>query len=195
MRNYVLISFSILISFFQLVSAQQQEDAITEKYLENQEVSGDFTLMQEELTWYKEHPLRINQAGADELMRCPLIGASKAIAMMDHRKKYGDFISIHELQVIGFDAEEIVALAPYISLVPGIRQQFENKKQQLKLGQVQILSSTKFKQQTELPKGALGNDLYHNIRFRYHLPGSYSFGITLEKDAGEKYLNPLPDFV
>ncbi|MBS3915206.1 MAG: helix-hairpin-helix domain-containing protein [Bacteroidetes bacterium] len=173
---------------------EEAKEAI-EKWLENSESEGDYSQLMEELLFYTEHPIPLNQADYDELVRCPLISPAQAISIINHRNKFGVFIHIHELQVLGFPPEQIIILLPFITLQPDFKENITRWKELISLGKIQSFTTVKRKTPTELPQGSMGNTLSQSLRFRYYLPNYFSMGFSMEKDPGEKYWNRGPDFI
>src|SRR5688572_30521409 len=99
-RVFLAISLLAFSGFCRAQIPEEARDAV-EKYLENTETDADFTQMLDELTAYLERPIRINSATLDELLRFPLISPVQALAIIQHRQKYGLFLHLHELQVAG----------------------------------------------------------------------------------------------
>jgi hypothetical protein len=164
-----------------------------ERYLENTETNSDFTQIYDELAIWFERPIRLNQITLDELLAFPLLDPGEAIAIINHRNTYGYYLSINELQVVGFSPDLIKAIAPFVVLDLGVVQQMQGLGQKLKVGQGEFISTFKYKSPV-VTTGYAGNQLGQNLRLRYSLPGAYSFGFSAEKDAGEAYWNNGLDF-
>jgi hypothetical protein len=95
------------IGFFWLYTSVAQTDPETQKIIErriefigeNLEDSDlDLTVFLEDLYFFIENPLNLNEATFDELIRLHLLSDIQIIALLDYRKKYGQFISIYELE-------------------------------------------------------------------------------------------------
>ncbi|MCC7298229.1 MAG: helix-hairpin-helix domain-containing protein [Bacteroidia bacterium] len=167
---------------------------VVEKYLETIDTDADFTQSQEDLQFYLDKPISINYASIDDLLNFPLLNTQQAIAIINHRNKYGLFLHVNELQVLGFSKELITAIQPFINVNLSANQQFISFVNHLSLGTVQMVNTNKLKTGSEMPDSMLGNGFQHSFRYRYSLPGMYSFGFSAEKDPGEMYWKKGPDF-
>jgi hypothetical protein len=197
MAKKIKILFCIFLFGLSVRCSAQLPDEVrdaVEKYLENIETEADFTQWIEELTAYLDKPINLNQATLDELLRFPLITPTQAVAIVDHRIKYGLFLHLHELQVLSFSAEQIRAISEFVSLEKSAQQHFQDLKHQIKIGEVQAISTVKLKYPVQNTDTFLGNNSSQNLRFRYSIPGLYSIGISADKDPGEAYWNKGPDF-
>jgi DNA uptake protein ComE-like DNA-binding protein len=90
-----------LISFGQEKSevVQQRIEFIAEQ-LETEEI--DLTNIIEQLNYYFDHPLNLNSALAEELEELNLLSSVQINDLLLHRKAYGKFISIYELQSLEY---------------------------------------------------------------------------------------------
>lgn len=164
------------------VSTLQDDDEISEDQFEN-------------LTHLLSHPINLNKASAEDLRFPGILTEDQINNILEHRTRFGPFISILELQSLpSLDAEQLRKLLPYIrirdpstelnqSLLSRIKNEsdtyvllryesgFENRKG--------FSSSTKSEQRFQ---GGTGKSYF---RFRSSKPGDFSFGITSENDAGE----------
>jgi comEA protein len=61
--------------------------------------------------------VNINTASADELMRLPGVGASRAMAIVAYRTKHGSFGKVEDLaRVKRFGRKTLIKLRPYLSV-------------------------------------------------------------------------------
>lgn len=191
------IVYLLLLAFTGISARAQMTEEVRdliEKYLENSETTADFTQVLEDLTAYLNKPVYINRANAEELMNFPLLSASEAAAIIQHRSLYGAFLNLAELQVLGFTTDKIKTIQPFVSLETDINSKLHDLKKELKTGSSMAVYNCKFRQPQILPDSSLGDGLQMNLRLRYSIPGKYSIGLTAEKDPGEAYWNKGPDF-
>ena len=88
-------------AFSQNVQENPLVSAIIEDFLENSDSENfDFNTVFENLSYYYNHPLDINSATEQELRDLIIISESQINAFIDHRNKFGKFLSIYELQTI-----------------------------------------------------------------------------------------------
>lgn len=189
---------SIIIFLFTtgILYAQQTDhtEDIIEKYTENTETSADYSQIQEELDAYLSKPVNLNTASMEELMRFPLLSPAGAVAIIGHRNSYGPLIHISELQVVGFSAEEIQLLAPFVTVEKDMKMQLHDLGTALRKGDFLWVNTAKIKSPNTLPDSVLGDPLNYSMRFRYSKPGIYSTGFSVDKDAGERWWHKGPDF-
>lgn len=169
-----------------LVSAAQEE---SHEQSWEQQAADQGTL--NAMEW--EAPLRrkysVNSITAEELSSLELLNALQVRAFISYRQKFGDLISLMELQAIpGWDPETVRKLLPHLTLqseqplAPLLRQRFRE-------GQHRFLYrwSDNSRNDSAVFKG--GSHLFsHRFQFRNLL----QLGFTAEKDAGEK---KIPDHV
>lgn len=171
-----------------------------ERYIETSTDQIDIQQFASDILYFFDNPVNLNKASADDLFRAPFISNFQAIDILNHRKKFGDFLSIYELQVLeSFTLQDIQTILPFVSItaatVPfSFRDVLQN-------GSHQILTLA----ETNRPRnrGSLiadtiptnsdqayytGNTIYNNFRYRFDYKKYISLGLNAEKDAGEPFL-------
>ncbi|MEN9511288.1 MAG: hypothetical protein RLZZ370_1107 [Bacteroidota bacterium] len=180
-----------------------------ERFLEQQGSGADFTEISDELSALYQQPININRAGIDELLACPLLDAQLVLGLIEHRRKFGALVHVHELQLIqGFSRELITALQPFIRLETMGERGWKNLKTYWNQGSVEALSYTWFQQGNLDPRfelkdtgvnrdrAFLGDPIRSSLRLRYYKTGVYSLALTAEKDPGEPWWQSNgPDFL
>lgn len=176
---------------------QQQLENIAENS-ENEE--ADYSDLLEGLTFYKEHPINLNNTNKEELQRLIFLNDIQINYLLSHIEKNGKLITIYELQGInGFDLQTIKKILPYVRVTDnfnsanfGIKEMFRSGQNVVQLRYAQILEKqTGF---SPIDSAALFNSpnsryigspqkLYARYRFTYGT--NVSWGITAEKDQGE----------
>lgn len=168
---------------------QQQLESLAE-FSEN-ELEDDAIL--QDLAFYKDHPLNLNAAGADDLHPFSFLSALQIQNFLAYRKALGSIISIYELQAVpGWDLQTIRKLLPYISIRQpvGFSRSFLPR---LTGGSHYMLMRTsrtleKVKgYDTSLANHYLGNPGYLLFRYQYKYNNLLQYGFTAEKDAGEQF--------
>ena len=184
----------LIFACFSRLNAQTENELINqfiERYIENTTDEVDIQQFTSDLVIYLQNPLDLNKATASELLAVPFFSSFQVSEILEHRKTFGNFICIYELQVLpSFGTEVIKNIIPFISL----------KTQTLKIGDVreiweqgshQFLTLTA----TSLPrkKGALirdtltyltvnhylGSGVYSNLRYRFDYGRLVSYGINM----------------
>jgi len=150
------------------------------------------TIFIEQLHELSENPVRINSADVSELARLFFITDFQINSLIDHIKESGDIVSIYEIaSVPGFDRQLTEMMMPFISLSkkennnPG-KWKFRNN----------FLTNIIIKP-GESDTSSLGSAWKILSKYKFSF-GSFSGGITIEKDAGEKFFpgpQCYPDFI
>jgi len=173
-------------------------EQILESISEETDESFNFDAFLEQLADLQKHPLNLNKVTYDELLDFRLLTAKQADAIIRHRQKFGDFISIYELQAVPeMDLMTISRILPFVTVKGDIddyrlhsfRQLMSEGDFELYLRYSQILE--KQKGYSPLDSGKTGQRYPGNpskiyTRFRYAFPNKLSYGFTAEKDAGEE---------
>jgi Helix-hairpin-helix motif len=125
LKNLKLCGF-VLLSFFnfEILLAQTEEQKTDNNQLqqnienlsENLETENiDFTALTELWTYFKAHPIHLNNTDAFELKQLQILNDIQINALLKHIEISGKLISIYELQGIdGFDLQTIEKILPYV---------------------------------------------------------------------------------
>jgi hypothetical protein len=165
-------------------------DQLMETYSEYAGSSVDYLDLYDQILKYRKNKININKASYDELSAFALIGKSKAYQIRKHIKLYGKLISIYELQSIPtFTMDYIDMVLPYITINENLginlKTAFKEGKHELMiLHQYSDISHLQPSNPTDSNR-ILGDGSRALLRYRYAMPGVFSFGLTAEKDAGE----------
>lgn len=165
---------------------------------ESEGESFDFDTQFEYLEAYREDPLDLNKATEQELVTFGLFSAIQIQALLLYRERYGQIFSLYELQgVPTFDQAMIVRLTPYVTVAAAKEKEPMNFKRMFKFSRHQIFVRYQrlLEQQRGFSKLAPGekgtrflgspDKLY--ARYRLSYKDRLSFGVTMEKDAGEEF--------
>jgi hypothetical protein len=147
------------------------------------------------------NPLDLNSVTSDELAATFILTDPQIQSLLTHRQKLGPFISLYELQAVpGFDLVTIYRLLPFVTVEPrqmSLRQSLQNPSQHfLMVRSGRLLEQQKGFSEIDTTTRSLsrykGNPLYGYVRYRNARTGVYSLGLSIEKDAGEKWWNWKP---
>ena len=178
----ILVAWMILITSISI--AQEEHEQEWEQAAANLEAGTA-------LEW--DHPgqksYNINTITDDQLISLHLLNPIQVKNFLWYREKYGDFLSLMELQAIpSWDLQTIHRLLPYFKLnteqplVPALQQRFKE-------GTHRLLYRTAGKWKRDSSRYIETSQLLnHRFQFRDLL----QLGFTLEKDAGEKR---TPDYL
>lgn len=177
---------------------QQRVEFIAEQ-AESEEI--DLTNIFEQLNYYYDHPINLNNTDADELRSLGLLTEVQISDVLLHTQRFGKFISIYELQALKYwDLATIQLVLPFVHIDDRLDNLHITFKEAMKNGifdlylRYQRTPEQKMGYQT-VPDSVLNssNSYYHGnpdryyARFRYTYRTNISVGITAEKDPGEEF--------
>lgn len=199
----------MLLSSFSFAQTDELKNSIIEQRIE--EIAGtldegvelDYTNLFEELSYFYENPLNLNNARVEDLRELYLLTDVQIASLQEHINKYGTLRSIYELQAVDhFDLETIRNISYFVSVSPVIRlKDFSMKTFSKELRHDLFL---RYKRVLETQAGFLpdeetgspafiGSPDYMYTRYTAQFRKSFRAGFTLEKDPGESLQNG-PDF-
>lgn len=194
MNKYCVV---VLILFSLSSIAQINDDGLFRQKLESisENLSledADFTVLEEQLQYYKENPLAINQATRENLHQLFLLNDIQINSLLTHIEQNGPLLNIYELQAVdGFDAQTINNLLPYIQLSDNIlasENDASGIKNTLLFRSQRVLENQKGYTTTSGTR-YLGSPDKLFMRYRFNVNNKIMAGITAEKDAGEQLFN------
>jgi DNA uptake protein ComE-like DNA-binding protein len=157
----------------------------------------DYTTLFDELAYYYENPLNINEASVDELQSLAVLTPFQAIALRNYIEQYGKLSTVYELRNIPeLDAVTIQAVLPFIRVEgPPSKNTFSFKKvaQTGRHEAIVRYSAVLEEQKGFTPRESDGETPYEGskdriyTRYRFQAGQLFSAGITGEKDAGETF--------
>ncbi|AZI27211.1 helix-hairpin-helix domain-containing protein [Pedobacter sp. G11] len=203
--RFSLITMAIVMMGF-IANAQigeQETDVkdIIESVAENLPDDYDMTELIEMLTRYKKHPINLNKTSPDELKTLVFLSPLQISNFFAYVKENGNFVDVLELQSIdGFDIKTVQSLLPFVTLNTVTEYEKLTFKNLLSLGESDLL--IRFGQTLQTQKGFtdlpgnryLGSPEKFQSRYRYHYGTIVSAALTLDKDAGEKFIGRPFDF-
>jgi hypothetical protein len=172
-------------------------ERLIETISENTDQEIDYTQLIEDLYYFYDHPLNLNTATKDELTRLILLSELQIVSFLDYRKKFGNLISMYEIQLIpGWDIEVIFNLIPFLQ-VGEVKEKNKLKASTIaKYGKHDIISRVVdlFEEQEGFRRnklnptdGYLGDSYQLFTRYRFTYKDKISFGFTGRKDRGEEF--------
>lgn len=212
MRSAVKYGFAIiLLAGSESVFAQDdpgQDNLIQRKIetiaeiLEEGDENLDFNTLLDELINFAENPININTAQVDELAQLPMLTDMAVANLMDHLKTHGKLLNIYELQSInGFTVDVIRQLEPFVKVSDDVdalsfsfKEMFKDGNHELVLRYQQVLEPQAGYAPIEDSLLALspnsrylGSQQKYYARYRFQFSNKVSWGLTVEKDAGEEF--------
>ncbi len=191
--NILLLSV-IQVAIILLPANSQDHPETIERILENMTLQEqndeiDYSSLLENLHEFLEHPLRINYADEENLGKLGLLNDFQVYSLMKYREKYGNFLTIYELQnVYGFDQQLAKTIAPFISFKTNPFPGKMSVKKFIKDGQNKIIvKTTPPLPGHEKEESYLGNDMKLLTHYRFHSYKKLYLGFTADKDGGEEF--------
>lgn len=202
LRNSVLL---LLLLWSTSVFSQEKSEVIQQRIeliseqLESENV--DILYLVEVLSILYDNPLNLNSATKESLQEMGLLTDIQINNLLLHRRMFGKFISIYELQALEYwDMSTIELILPFVKVDDKLDQLHVGLKEAIQQGKFEAY----FRYQTniedkagyaDVPDSILStsNSYYHGNKDRYYsrLRFSYrtnlSVGITAEKDPGEAF--------
>ena len=204
------IKFSSSSSYKEMKKQYIIEQTIENIAENNEDDNIDYTTLFDQLNYYYEHPINLNSREIKfDLEQLMLLNQFQINLLIEHKKKYGKFLNIYELQSLNsFSSNVIRKILPFVTVNENFdathlsfKDMLQKGKNDLFIrysrvlnntsGQINLDDSSWLDSPNSKTLGSPDN-LYMRYRFKYqrHL----SFGVTTEKDAGEAFLgNPKAD--
>jgi hypothetical protein len=205
--KYVIVIKFVALTFFflaanHLIFAQNTviDEIIEDLAANSSEEDIDYLAVVEQLAYFLENPLNLNEALIEDLERLFFLSEFQMESFLNYQARFGKMVSIFELQLIdGFDAETIQKMLPFVQVLDTDKPESFNLSQMLKYGRQRVSAETKFllqkqhgylsqiQKDTVMEPIYLGNNMKHLIRYRFNFKSKLYAGITAEKDPGEKF--------
>ncbi|MGF6927659.1 hypothetical protein QFZ48_003159 [Chitinophaga sp. W2I13] len=182
--------------------ARQQEETLPqamENNLEN-EAAGTETVPEDDAQWQTlnalaRHKIQLNTADEATLQSIGLLTPLQISQFLRYRALLGDLLSIYELQAVpGFEPDVILRVLPYVTVGDDLAPHYTLRDYTQKGDHSFLL---RYARAAEKAKGYLHTDstlpAYRGspekvfMRYRYSFPRYMSWGIVMEKDAGEAF--------
>ncbi len=207
----VLLPLLFLLFLNNSLQAQQpepdlrQREAIIsriENIAERSEQELDYSDLLDGLYYYLENPLNINYAEFDEFKQLLFLSDFQINKIIEYRNRYGNFLTLYELQAIeGMDEALIRLLIPFISVSQEKSSYTIKPKNVFKYGRHdlfirwgRVLQEQKgYRPISDSAKEASPNSYYLGspgrlyARYGFNYSNKVRFGITADKDPGEEF--------
>ncbi len=201
------ISWSfVLLLFATPVLAQTEDDdldqqqQLIERLTENQSTNADVNEWTEQLRQFAQNKIELNHCTRQQLEQLGLLSDIQISNLIQHRIKFGNLISILELQVIpGFDVATIKNIQPFVMVQKDWLPQGGSIKSLLTSGSHQLNWLNQLQpeqnegQRRRVTGDTVGRSYYPGsplrsvFRYRYSFTDKISISYLGEKDAGEQF--------
>jgi len=201
-RYIIIVAFFIFgVSDLNAQENKVDSDRIIENMLENIETEEQDNEVIQDLYYFFDNPLNINEANSEELQRLYFLNSFQISNLQEYIEKRGNILSKYELQLVyGFDRDVIQSIEPFITFSLDSRSydrnfSFENF---FKYSNNQLLLRTqrgieKTSGYKDITDDGIDNPKYLGSPYKYYAQykNRYSdflrFGVTMEKDYGEEF--------
>lgn len=203
MLKHVLCIWLIcgLVSVQAQVQRESNEKVIAdlmERLIENNEVEIDYTDLQEQLEQYNKNKINLNTASREQLQRLFFLDDKQINALIEHRKNFGDYLTLYELQSIeALDDLSIYYLTYFVTVDENWQDDQTPFLQMLRNGKHEIIalydrdlqrrSGYDPQRKTDGRTYYLGDPSREVLRYRFSYGNRLNFGFTGEKDMGEQF--------
>ena len=186
------------------LNLQQLDDAkenLLQQYEEAEEGEVDIEELEDALIFRLRNPLDLNRAADDELyplVETGLMNELQLRELIQYRSLFGPFISIFELQAVpSLSLQTIARMLPYVRVANQIDDYQAPLRRLLTQGDWSLLVRHQrvLEEQKGFIKDTLGESNYLGspdlvyARFRYAFGTRLSYGLTMQKDAGEQFFS------
>ncbi len=168
---------------------------ILEEIASSTEEEIDLDALAEDLVFFLENPINLNNTTADELNRLVFLSDFQVMSLLDYVKNSSGMLSVFELQMVfGFDFNDIQKLLPFVTVIP------VDKKPDLASGlrfgrnDLFVRAKTLLETQrgyTQAPSPSVsryaGNKMSLYTRYTFKTRRNFQAGFVAEKDAGEEF--------
>jgi hypothetical protein len=151
----------------------------------------DYEDIYENLFTLVQNPINLNKADINQLQSLFILSESETNAILNHRQKFGDFVSIYELQAVeGLSMETIRQLLPFVVVNPTFKTpNIRNLKMRATDSYLVLrMDQTLQKSKAYTENKYLGSPQRVYTRFRMSHSKDFSLGFVSEKDPGETNL-------
>ncbi|MES2559868.1 MAG: helix-hairpin-helix domain-containing protein [Bacteroidota bacterium] len=171
---------------------------LLERLIENKESTVDYTDLQEQLEYHLKHKLDLNKANRPQLEQLVFLSDKDVAALLQHRKEFGDYLSVLELQTIeALDEHTMYYLSYFVSVDVDLNDDHTPFMQQLKKGKHEVLALRENDFQLKVGYDPIlqeqdksyykGSPYRYALRYRFNYGSKLSFGYAGEKDMGEEF--------
>lgn len=198
---------AILILISSLAKAQEYPrkevdlERLADELFGFQDLDLNYEELYENIALLLSNPLNINTANAEQLRFLNLLTEAQVQNLIHYRTENGPLLSIYELQAVpGFDLPDILRIVPFFVVSSPAKvfdrsffDRLTEKGNSYFIMRYDRTLETKagFTNAVSEPYQFKGSEDKLYMRFHSVRPGEYSFGFTVEKDAGEQIVwNP-----
>ncbi len=199
MRRKITIALWSLLTSLSVSSQEYPKKEVDLEILADQlfgfqDLDLNYQELYENIALILSNPINLNKADAEQLRFLNILSEQHVQNLLEYRKENGDLLSVYELQSVpGFDLAIIDKIIAFVTVDNSGTQGTLWKRVRTEDNNYLIIRYDKtietkagFKESASDQTRFRGNENEMYIRFRTTRPGDFSFGFTVEKDAGEE---------
>lgn len=159
----------------------------------------DYSDIAERLTYYRKHPIDLNNATKDQLKELIFLSPIQINEILNHSLENGPFIDVFELQSIGsLDIESVNLLMKFVkvTLPPPFKDMTFKKLVQkadhdlmIRIGKILEKQAGFSKLANAMEANYQGSAWRILTRYRYNFSNTLAASLNMEKDAGEQFFD------
>ena len=171
---------------------EQQMEELVES-LSASEDGSESSLLLEDISYYAGHPIYINKASEEELLRLNFLNFRQVRTILAYRQKYGKILTLKELAVMdGFSKELLQKMEPFVRFnleADSLQKKWDRVVHQSLLTRIKTSYPVPvgFSQKNDKPPAYPGSPYSCFTRYRAEVGKWLELGITAENDAGEDF--------
>jgi hypothetical protein len=202
MMSKAVLLFCFLISVGSLFGQdyprrEYNPEKLADEIFPMQDLDLNYEELYENLLQLLANPIDLNKATAEEFRALFVLKENQVEELIRYREEYGPFLSVYELQSLAsFDLPTLYKLMPFVQVIDEsgqlnnslLKRIFSEENNYLILRHERTLEDRKgYLPNTDSASRYAGSPDKLYARFRVNRTGDFSFGFTMEKDAGETF--------
>ncbi|MCK9411017.1 MAG: helix-hairpin-helix domain-containing protein [Prolixibacteraceae bacterium] len=188
---FILLAASGYSQQTDLRKEQEMEELV--EALSTSEEGSETSLLLEDISYYTGHPIYINKATEEELLRLNMLNFRQVRSILDYRETYGKILTLKELEVMGgFSKELLQKMEPFVRFdqeVDSLHKKWNRAVHQSLLTRIKFSYPipSGFVSKKDKPPAYPGSPFSCLTRYRAEVGKWLEFGVTAENDAGEDF--------
>lgn len=163
----------------------QQDTLLENLVLFDPEQIPDPQSLEDQFSLFSGGLLNLNQAEEADLFALGILSPVQIQQFLYYRAQAGPLLSLYELQVVpGFDPATIVRLLPLVNLRPDTKNSLAQAWEQFLSAKKQV--NLRWRYAPPSDTNHIGSAHHWFARFRWYAGNTLSWGISVEKDPGER---------
>ncbi|MGL5318558.1 MAG: ComEA family DNA-binding protein [Bacteroidales bacterium] len=190
----------LLLFIFRGILLYAQNEVERNAFISEELYEQEWTEQQNEaIIDLNNHPINLNTTTREELESTGILSPQQIENILFYLYAYGDMKTIYELKMVrDLDYITIQKLLPYVFVAPREKENKRYLNQSINISMRGLATLPEgYKSKTDSlvssSKKYIGDPLYYGIAYQGKYGKDLSWGVALEKDAGERS-QPVPDY-